>query len=406
MADALMRDYVYLDWAATAPLCEDAATAMQPYFIPGEDNIWIGANANSLHGPGRAAFSALEQARRSLAQSIGARRPTEMIFTSGSTEANNTALKGIVQAVLAQPPFTGSHAPKPLIITSALEHDAVLEPLRSLAHDGIELIELAPSKQGFIEPEALEEALRCSGNMQPVLVSIQAANGEIGVIQPLAQLAKVAKRAGAYFHTDATQILGKAPFHCESIGIDAASFSAHKIGGPKGVGALYLRTRVPFRAQLLGGGQEEGRRSTTQNVAGAVGFAAACQVVVQKQEEETARERALRDDLYEQLMRISTVQAPLLPPRGSIDHLPHIVTVMVEGFESETLILRLDEVGFGVSGGSACSSRSLEASHVLRALGVNSDLAQGELRISFGSSTTSEDLTQFVQALTDCLNCH
>lgn len=397
------EDYVYLDWAATAPLCQRSVKAMQPFLVPGQRNIAFNANANSLHGPGRAAFSALEQARRSLSHDMGASRPSEIIFTSGATEANNMALFGLTQAALAKNGINKSFSQQSLIITSSIEHDAILKPLRKIAQKGIELIELEPTNRGFIEPKALEKVLSDCRDASPLLVSIQMANGEIGTIQPIEQLARIAHEHGALFHTDATQALGKVTLDCQKLGVDAASFSAHKIGGPKGVGALYLKAHTPFHAQMLGGGQEEGRRSTTQNVCGAQGFAAACGEVLETMAEEVPRERELRDWLYEQLLKIPGVQASTLPKKGSEDYLPHIVNIVIDGVESATMIMRLDKLGFGVSGGSACSSHSLDPSHVLRSIGMNDDLAQSELRISFGHLTSRDNLVHFVRAFTDCL---
>lgn len=403
MNEPVSSDYIYLDWAATAPLRPEALDAMMPFLAPGRQNIPFGMNPNSLHTPGRTAFAALEDARRQIARCIGARRPSEVVFASGATEANNAALFGMARAVACERKAQGKGAQPLSVVTSALEHDAVLHPAEQLHREGFDLVKLAPTRAGFIEPSALDAAL---GEIEPggvALVSIQAANSEIGSMQPVAELARIAHAHGALFHVDATQALGKVEFLCEPLGIDAASFSAHKVGGPKGVGALYLRARTPFQPLLLGGGQESGLRSTTQNVCGIAGFAAACQAALANREEESARQRTMRDWLYRELTKIDGIQPAVLPPEGSTDYLPNIVTVLVSGWESETLILRLDALGFGVSGGSACSSQSLDASHVLRSLGIDADLALGELRISFGSLTSEDDLRKFVRALTDCI---
>lgn len=403
MSEPVSGNYVYLDWAATAPLRPEALEAMKPFLAPGRENIAFGMNPNSLHTPGRTAFAALEEARRIVARCIGARRPSEVVFTSGATESNNAALFGMTRAIAAQRQALGKGAQRQAVITSALEHDAILRPIEQLKREGFDVIKLNPTRDGFIEPEALETALASVEPGAAALVSVQTANSEIGCIQSITELAKIAHAHGALFHTDATQALGKVPFSCEQLGIDAASFSAHKIGGPKGVGALYLHARTPFQPLLLGGGQESGLRSTTQNVCGVAGFAAACEAALSNLEEESARQRDMRDWLYQQLTQIDGVHAAVLPPAQSTDYLPNIVNVLIKGWESETLILRLDAAGFGVSGGSACSSQSLEASHVLRSLGINADLALGELRISFGSLTSESDLREFVQALTDCI---
>ncbi|MFR1640365.1 MAG: cysteine desulfurase family protein, partial [Eggerthellaceae bacterium] len=220
------------------------------------------------------------------------------------------------------------------MIVSAVEHDAVLEPCKRLEAEGFRITRLVPNREGFVEVRALEDAI----DGDTVLVSVQAANSEVGSIQPVAELARVAHAAGALMHTDAVQALGKVRIDLEELGVDAASFSAHKIGGPKGVGALYLKARTPFAAQMLGGGQESGRRSGTQNVAGAAGFAAACREAVEEQELEAARLRGLRDRLYGALASFDAIEATVDVARGSEDFLPNIVHVLAAGLESETLI--------------------------------------------------------------------
>lgn len=393
--------YVYLDWAATAPLCEEAAAAMEPYLHSGRANLALGGNANSLHGPGRAAFAALEDARRSLARDLGASRPDEIVLTSGATEADDMAVLGIAQAAAAERRRAGAGSTfQPHFITSAVEHDAVLAPAKRLEALGFRVTRLRPNRQGFVEVRALEEAL----DGDTVLVSVQAANSEVGSIQPVAELARVAHAAGALFHTDAVQALGKVPLNVTELGVDAASFSAHKVGGPKGVGALYLKARTPFEPQALGGGQESGRRSGTQNVCGAAGFAAACHAACAAQEAEAARQRALRDRLYASLFAVEGLEATVEVEPGSEDFLPNIVHVLAEGLESETLVLRFDMKGFGVAGGSACASHSLEPSHVLRALGVDADRAQGALRLSMGRGTTEADIDAFLAAVPSVLS--
>lgn len=400
MPASVSEDYVYLDWAATAPLAEEAARAMEPYQVPGRANLGVGGNANSLHAPGRAAFAALEEARRSIARDLGASRPDEIVFTSGATEADNEALFGIAHAAAAERRRRGAGDFIPHVVTTAVEHDAVLAPAKRLEAQGFRVTRLAPNRQGFIEARALEDAV----GPDTVLVSVQAANSEVGSVQPVAELARVAHSAGALFHTDAVQALGKVPIDLAALDVDAASFSAHKVGGPKGVGALYLKARTPYEAYLLGGGQESGRRSGTQNVAGAVGFAAACHAACEMRGLEAARQRALRDRLYARLAAFDAVEATVHVEAGSEDFLPNIVHVLVGGLESETLILRFDMRGFGVSGGSACSSHSLEPSHVLHALGIDDDRAHGALRISMGRSTTEADVDAFLEAVAGVLD--
>lgn len=392
------QSYVYLDWAATAPLCPEAAEAMRPYLEPGAANLALGTNPNSLHSPGRAAFSALEASRSAIARALRAHRPDEVVFTSGATEADNAALIGIAHAVRDA---RHARAEEVRVVVSTVEHDAVLAPARRLEAEGFDVVRIDPDREGFVRPEALSEALGTDGHA--ALVSVQAANSEVGSIQPVAELARAAHDAGALFHTDAVQALGKCPVDLKAWNVDAASFSAHKVGGPKGVGALYLKTRTPFSAYLMGGGQEAGRRSGTQNPCGAAGFAAACQAAVGALPEEMARLAALRDRLYRELGAMEGVTPTVDVAEGDGRFLPNVVNVLVDGLESQTMILRLDSLGFGVSGGSACSSHSLEASHVLRAMGVDPDAAQGALRISMGRGTTEAHIEAFLEAVPRCL---
>lgn len=409
MSSEVEADYVYLDYAATAPLCEEAASAMSVLLRPGPSGIGHSANPNSLHSAGRAAFESLEQVRRRLARVLGASRPDEVLFTSGATESDNAAVIGIATAEARRrnlrPATAAGQAAReqaPHVIVSAIEHEAVLAPARRLEAQGFAVTRLAPNRKGFVEPDALAAAL----TPRTVLVSVQMANSEVGSVQPIAQLARIAHDAGALFHTDAVQALGKIPVDLKALGVDAASFSAHKIGGPKGIGALYLRTRTPFDAHMLGGGQEFGRRSGTQNVCGAAGFTAACQAVVEGEflAAESNRLRALRDRLYEGLAESGRVTITSDPSDEPDRYLPNVAHVLVKGMESETLIIRLDARGFAVSGGSACSSGSLDPSHVLTAMGVQRDAALGALRISLGRYTTEDHIERFVRAFHACLD--
>ncbi len=392
--------FVYLDYAATAPLCEEAALAMESFQVPGPLNLSANPNANALYGPGRAAFDLMENARRRVAAALGARRPDEIVFTSGATEADNAAIAGLVSAARERRRLRGKGDAPLHVVTSAIEHDAVLAPCKRLEAQGVRVTYLAPSRDGFVTPDALAAAL----TEDTVLVSVQMANSEVGSVQPVRELAAAAHRAGALFHTDAVQALGKAPLNLEELGVDAASFSAHKIGGPKGIGVLYLRARTPFDAFMLGGGQETGRRSGTQNVAGIVGFAAACEAVVACQQAEEERLRALRDRLYASLAALPGVRPTVEAAPGSREFLPNIAHVLVDGLESETMVLRFDQLGICVAGGSACSSHSLEPSHVLRAMGVPTDDAYNALRISMGRYTAEEDIDAFLAVFEKVLN--
>ncbi len=389
-----MSELVYLDWAATAPLSQAAADAMRPFLEPGVKGLEAGtSNANSLYAVGRTAFRALEDSREVVARCLGA-RPDEIVFTSGATEADNAALFGMVDALMMRAEQEGNHECVPQVVVSAIEHDAVLKAAETLNHWGAEVTLVAPDSSGRITPEALEKAL----NGRALLVSIMAVNNEIGSVMDIPALAKVAHDAGALFHVDATQAFGKVPISVREWGVDALSVSSHKIGGPKGVGALYLKARTPFTAQLVGGGQESGRRSGTQNVMGAVGFAAAARDVTRSLEEDAQRLTELRDYLYQALTKHPNVRAAVPVEQGSSRYSCHIVNVLVRGIESETLILQLDRRGFCVSGGSACSSQSLDPSHVLSAIGISRDDALGSMRVSLGNSTTREEVEAFVAA--------
>jgi cysteine desulfurase len=381
---------IYLDHAATTPLRPEVLEAMLPWL---REATGFG-NANALYREGQLARQALEDARECIAAAIGA-KPTELIFTSGGTEANNAAIAGITRAVRARKGREkgGNH-----VLTSAFEHHAVLEPVQALKRDGWKTALVQPQRDGFIHTEDLIAAL-CDDT---TLVSIMAANNEIGSVQPTAELAACAHQRGALFHTDAVQMLGKLPFDVSVLDVDAASFSAHKTGGPKGVGALYLKNSTPFLGSMLGGGQEGGRRSGTQNVAGAVGFACALELAEQEREVESARIAQLRDGLAARLIALDP-RITLTLPVATPPLLPNILSILVAGYESESLILALDDQGFAVSGGSACSTGSLEPSHVLMSLGLTRDQAYSVLRISLGHETTAADCDAFIATLAGIL---
>ena len=384
-------DYIYLDYAASAPLSIEAAQAMQKYLEGGRANIQSGANANSLSRPGREAFKDMQASRKEIASLLGC-RADEIIFTSGATEADNAAITGIAKGAFQMREASQNGSFKPNIITTEIEHDAVLGPAKSLVRDGFELRLLNPDKNGKISIEALSDAL----DENTVLVSIQMANSEIGTIQDIKALADVTHASGALFHTDATQALGKIEIDLSVLGVDAASFSAHKIGGPKGVGALFLKKRTPFIAQMLGGGQESGQRSGTQNVVGIAGFRAALSSATANVEAENSRLKA-----YEGF-DIITPSVDISSDRKSF--LPNIVSATFKDIESETLILRFDSLGFAVSGGSACSSMSLNPSHVLTSIGIDGDSALCALRVSMGRYTTEEDIDSFITAIDKVIN--
>lgn len=392
-----LTDYVYLDYAATAPLCEEALAALQPYLVTGRASIGLDANANSLHGPGRAAFKALEDARMTVARAIGA-RPDEISFTSCSTESDNAAVWGLALAADTHRHIS-AQGRKPRVVISAIEHHAVLYPAQMLERQGFELVVVLPTSTGHITEEALRKVM----NEDTVLVSIQMANGEISTIQDMAMVVRVAKEFGAYVHTDATQSIGKMRIDLAKLGVNAASFSAHKVGGPKGVGVLYVKARTLFTPWMLGGGQESGRRSGTQNVAGAVACAASMKAAADMVDEEATRLRVLRDKLYVELCAIPAVKPTVDVPAGSEEFLPNVVNVCCEGFDSSSVVLQCNKLGFCVSGGSACSSGSTDPSDALTAIGVPRRRALGELRISMGRYTTAEDIDRFIEAFPKAL---
>ena len=393
----LPSDYVYLDNAATTPLSENVANAMAEA-LKAEDQGLYG-NANSLHSIGRAAFSALEDARTRVMRALGAHRPDEIIFTSGATESDNAALRGIVSACMQKRRQAGHPYTEPRIVVSEIEHEAILEECEEMKAEGIAVTILPVNKAGFVEIETFEKIItNPEYEGQIILASVMMANNEIASIQPIKELARIAHEHGVYFHTDATQALGKTPFNAEDLGIDAASFSAHKICGPKGLGVLYLRQGCPFDAFLVGGGQERGLRSGTQNVPSIIGAAVAFEDVIHNYDEEVKRQRSLRDLLYKELLALKGVEATVDVAPESEEYLPNIVHVCVRGQESESMILQFDMLGFAVSGGSACSSQSMVASHVLRAINTQPALARGALRISLSHCTTEEDVYRFIDA--------
>ncbi|NTW27942.1 MAG: cysteine desulfurase [Coriobacteriia bacterium] len=367
---------VYFDCAATTPVDERVVAEMLPFFTERF------GNANSLYGLGRDAYRALEDARERVAASIGAATPEEIIFTSGGTESDNAALLGILSRIA---PDGGAH-----LIVSAYEHHAVLEPAHHLERLGYEVTILKPRTDGHVSPEDLRAAMKPNTK----LVSIIHGNNEIGSINPMAELAVVAHEGGALMHTDAVQTLGKIPFDVQELGVDAASFSSHKIYGPKGFGALYLRKRTPFSPFIRGGGQESKRRSGTQNTPGAVGFAKALELSLQGQQAEIERLSRLRDRLTDGVISAlenTQATAPVGP------RLPHIASLLINGVEGEAMLLQLDNKGIAVSTGSACSSGSLEPSHVLLSIGVRQEIAHGSLRLSLGRFSTEADVDYFLE---------
>ncbi len=372
-----MTRRVYLDYSATTPVDPRVREAMAPYL----DSDF--GNPNSLYAEGRIARTALEEAREKVADLLGAEHPNEVVFTSGGTEGDNTAVLGIPRRVRPQ----GGH-----VIISAFEHHAVMEPAERLAKQGHTLTEVRPGKDGVVSPDSVGAALRDD----TTLVSIMHGNNELGSLQPLEEISAIVHEAGAFLHTDAAQTLGKVKFDVETLGVDAAAFSGHKIYAPKGTGVLYVRRRTPIEPLLIGGGQEFKLRSSTQSVAGAVAFAAALEIMVQEMSDEMPRLARLRDRISAGVL--STVEGAR-ETVSAARRLPNILHLIIPGVEGDTLLLQLDELGFAVSTGSACSSASPEPSHVLTAIGASRDDALGSLRVSVGRFTTDEDVDLFLAAL-------
>jgi len=366
----------YFDYAATTPVDARVLDAMLPFFT---DRF---GNANSLYALGRDAYRGLEDARERFAKGIGAENPNEVIFTSGGTESDNAALIGILSRVAPQ---GGAH-----LIVSAFEHHAVLHPAEWLEKRGFEVTYLAPRSDGHIHVDDLSAALRPNTK----LVSVMHGNNEIGTINDIKGLAAIAHEHGALFHTDACQTLGKIPFDVVELGVDAASFSSHKIYGPKGVGALYLKRGTPFETQARGGGQEFKKRSGTQNTPGVVGMTVALELMLAEQTAEMARLSGLRDRLIE---GITTSLENTEPSASTGERLPNIAPLLIKGVEGEAMLLQLDNKGIAVSTGSACSSGSLEPSHVLLSIGCPAEIAHGSLRLSLGRFTTDEDVDYFLE---------
>lgn len=369
-------DTRYFDYAATTPVDRRVLEAMLPFYTEQF------GNPNSLYALGRDGYRALEDARERVARSIGAENPNEVIFTGCGTESDNAALIGILSRVA---PDGDAH-----LIVSSYEHHAILEPAHWLEKHGYEVTYLAPRPDGHIHGEDLVAALRPNTK----LVSVMHGNNEIGALNDIAALSAIAHGAGALMHTDAAQTLGKVPFDVGTLGVDAASFSGHKIYGPKGIGVLYLKRGTKFEPQMKGGGQENKRRSGTQNVAGAVGFATALEIMLEDMPAEAPRLAGLRDRLIEGITgALENTEATA--PGG--ERLPNIAPLLIKGVEGEAMLLQLDAKGIAVSTGSACSSGSLEPSHVLLACGVPQEIAHGSLRLSLGRFTTAEDVEYFLE---------
>jgi cysteine desulfurase len=372
-----MMPMVYLDHSATTPLDPEVLQAMMPYLT--EEF----GNASSVYGLGQRARQAIDQARDEVAAFYGV-AAKEVIFTSGGTEGDNFAFQGIARRNRER----GRH-----IITSTIEHDAVLRSAEALERDGFEVTRLPVDRFGVVEPDRLRRALR----PDTILVSIMHANNEIGTIEPIRELVGVTREhSDAYFHTDAVQSTGKIPTPVEDLGVDLLSMSAHKLHGPKGVGCLVVRSGVRLEPQMLGGGHERNRRAGTENVAGIVGLAKAVGIAHRDRDANTAHLTRLRDRLIAGVLdRIPRSELTGHPAQ----RLPHHASFLFEGVEGESLLLQLDMDGIAASSGSACTSGSLEASHVVLALGYPRERALGSLRLSAGKGNTDADIDIVLERL-------
>jgi len=367
---------IYLDYAATTPTDPQVVKAMEPYFTEGF------GNPSSIHYFGREAKKAMEDSRLTLAEFIGA-KTEEIVFTSGGTESDNYALFGVAEALQKK----GDH-----IITSSIEHHAVSEPAKTLEKRGFKVTYLKVDKTGLVDPQEVKNSI----TDKTILISVMHANNEIGTIQPIAEIGKIAKEKEIYFHTDAVQTVGHIPVNVNDLNVDILSLSGHKFYGPKGVGAIYIRKGVRVARFLQGGDQERGKRASTSNVSGIVGLAKAIELCKENMEKEAKEQTVLRDKMLKEIPEeISDVKLNGHP----VKRLPNNVNFSFAFIEGESMLLNLDILGIAASTGSACTSTSLEPSHVLLATGLPHELAHGSLRISIGRWTTKDDIDYFLEKL-------
>lgn len=367
---------VYLDHSATTPVRPEVLAAMLPYF---GDKF---GNPSSIHSWGRQARTAVDSAREQVASIIGA-TASEIIFTSGGTESDNLAIRGVAKSMQTK----GKH-----LITSQIEHHAVINTFESLAKDGYEVTYLPCDKYGLIDPDDVRKSI----TKDTILISIIHGHNEVGTIEPIEEIGRIAKEHGILFHSDAVQSLGKIPVKVDDMGVDLLTISSHKIYGPKGVGALYVRKGTRIRPQVTGGIHEKGLRAGTENVPGIVGFGAACALAEEEMPEESKRLQALRGMLINGIL--SNIPDTVLNGHPE-KRLPHNVNVSVKYVEGEAMLLNMDLLGIGASSGSACTSGSLEPSHVLLAMGIPHELAHGSLRMTLGKSNTEQDIEYVLESL-------
>jgi cysteine desulfurase len=377
---------LYLDYNATTPVDPAVLDAMLPYFTA------IFANPSSIHTPGQRARNAVETAREQVAALIGA-NPKEVVFTSGGTESDNHAIFGMLNPALSKSLVGARHAvpaapaPAPHIITTAIEHEAVLNACQQAEKRGAHVTYLPVDKNGQISPQHLKSSIR----PETILIAVMHANNELGTIQPLEEIGKIAKEADIYFHTDAVQSIGKIPVDVTALAVDLLSLSGHKIYAPKGIGALYIKGGTHLQQLLYGGHHQRGARPGTENVAGIVGLGAAAAIAKKTQAEEARRIGRLRDHLEQEIVRV----VPDAKINGATSaRLPNTSNITFPGLEGEALLISLDLKGLAISTGAACSSGAVEPSHVLTAIGLSPEDARASLRFSLGRQTTREEIEQ------------
>ena len=383
----LSERLIYMDHAATTAVRPEALEAMLPYF-----GVSFG-NPSIIYTLAQEARNAVDDARQTIAGLIGC-RISELIFTSGGTESDNTALKGVAFALRN----VGNH-----IITTAIEHHAILHTCHQLEQFGFDVTYLPVDRHGLVDPDDVAKAI----TDRTILVSVMLANNEIGTIEPVAAIARTVKQEARrldrniLMHTDAVQGAGFLDLNVRELGVDLMSLSAHKFHGPKGVGVLYVKRGTPFEPQMMGGGQERERRSGTENVPGIVGMAEAFRLACQERETTAARCVAMRDRIIEGLQdRVEHAHLNGHP----VERLPNNVNISFEAVEGEPILLGLDFAGISASSGSACSSASLEPSHVLLAIGLAAELAQGSVRITLGKDNTDEEVDYMLSVIPDLVN--
>lgn len=366
---------VYLDHAATTPLRPEVLDAMQPYLT---EHF---GNASSLHGAGRRARLGLDEARETVARLLGA-KPREIVFTGGGTEADNLAIKGAAWAASAR----GRE-----LVISSVEHKAVTQSAAVMERFGFAVTWLSVDRYGTVDPAAVESAIRD----HTALVSVMYANNEVGTVQPVAEIGAICRARKVLFHVDAIQAAGYLALDVDALGADLLSLSAHKVNGPKGVGALFVRQGTPLLTQLSGGSQERQRRAGTENVAGIVGFARALELAQQERVTEAARLTQLRDRLIAELTALPGVQLTGHPT----ERLPNNASFVVDGLEGADLVAALDLEGIAASTGSACTTGAADPSHVLLAMGIQPAAAHGSLRLTLGHGSSEEDVRLTVEAM-------